>query len=139
MEPTQTFTEGEYKYSEPHSLDGLFQQQAGALLSPMSCSKPLRDITSLSSLTGCLYHCRSQASITFREALLRSHVLKDLSLLWDGQRWETLGSLVDWHCLQPLRDLLCWAPQCPGPVLLCTARAGLHRTQMRSTQSSGCP
>ena len=32
LEPTQTCIEGEYKYSEPHSLDGLLQQQAGSLL-----------------------------------------------------------------------------------------------------------
>lgn len=32
LEPTQTFIEGEYKYSEPCSLDQLIQQQAGTLL-----------------------------------------------------------------------------------------------------------
>lgn len=52
----------------------------------MNCSKSLRDIAALSSLTGCLHHSRSWTRVTFREALLR--ILKDLSLPWGGQRWE---------------------------------------------------
>lgn len=102
----------------------------------MNCSESLRDIAALSSLPGCLHHWESQASITSRETHLEPGVEGSQPALG----WTEVGNTRSWWTgtvFSPSGTF----PAGQHRVLLSAAlhRASRDRTQMRSTQSSGCP